>query len=146
MQDANAKRDVPVDGTDSPAMSSVRIPLPGHTVARRRSSLAGSRSRTKRTNHGKALRANGARFRTGTTALILVTSGMFVPVEEALTEVRRRTNVVVNRTEKRIPAIAAARGVFNHFRMGGEAWSGLGAKGNTSESHSTLSNAQSELS
>ena len=35
------------------------------------------------------------------------------------TEIRRRTRVVVSRTEKRIPAIAAARGVFSRARVRG---------------------------
>ena len=39
--------------------------------------------------------------------------------EMAGTEMRRRTRVVVSRTEKRIPAMAAARGVFSRARVRG---------------------------
>jgi hypothetical protein len=68
-------------------------------------------------NHKKAMPANGTRFSATTTVPALLVDHSFISGETAGTEMHSRTNLVVSKTEKRIPAMAAACGVFSPSRV-----------------------------
>ena len=61
-------------------------------------------------NHKKAMPAKGTRFSARVTVPGPVPDHSCASGENSATEIRRRIRVVVRRTEKRIPAMAVARG------------------------------------
>jgi hypothetical protein len=88
-------------------------PLPKKTVAKNWSSFSPRRSRKTPRNHRKATPANGMRFNARDTLSELVFS--HEPVSRGLTgtDCQNNQRLQMRRREKRIPAMAAARGVFS---------------------------------
>ena len=68
-------------------------------------------------NHKKAMPANGTKFSASATLFELVFSHVPASSGSARTESRNNTRPVIRRTEKRMPAMAAARGVFKRARI-----------------------------
>src|SRR5271165_3826160 len=94
-------------------------PLPRKTVAKNRSSSSPRRSRNTAINHRKAMPANGTRFSAKATSFELVLSHAPVSRGSARTKSWNTTSSAIKRTEKMMPATAAARGVFNCARIRG---------------------------
>ena len=63
-------------------------------------------------NHRKAMPANGTKFSASATVFARVRSQAPASSGLAGTENRRSTKLVISRTEKRMPAMAAARGAL----------------------------------
>src|SRR6516165_5702467 len=92
-------------------------PLPKNTVAKNRSSRLPKRSRKTPMNHRKASPANGTRFNAMATRLELVLSQSPDSSGSVGTEIRSSQKTAKSRTQNRIPAIAAAFGVFQFARV-----------------------------
>jgi hypothetical protein len=86
--------------------------LPKKTVAKKRSSRCPSRSRSTPINHRKATPANGTRFNAIVIALVSVPSQAPGSSGSAGIEVRISHRIDSRSSEKAIPAMAAAFGVF----------------------------------
>jgi hypothetical protein len=86
-------------------------------VAKKRSSYYPSRSRITPMNHRKAMPANGRRYK----AREIVFGWWIIPVgcDSGLggMEIRKSRKLVMAKREKRMPATAAARGVFISWRI-----------------------------
>src|SRR4051794_6616867 len=87
-------------------------PLPRNTVAKSRSSPSPIRSRTTPMNHKNAMAENGSRFKATRIALRRLSSASQSPVLSGSlgVTVRTRVSATARRTEKTMPATAAARG------------------------------------
>src|SRR5271165_1714234 len=68
-------------------------------------------------NHKKAIPANGTKFSARATLFELVLSHAPDSRGSARTESRNSTRPEIRRSEKRMPAMAAARGVFRRARI-----------------------------
>ena len=98
-------------------MARNKSPLPRKTVAKKRSSSSPNRSRSTLMNHKKAMPANGTRFSARAPVFELVLSHAPVSSGSERTESRNSKRPVIRSTEKRMPAMAAARGVFKRARI-----------------------------
>lgn len=93
-----------------------KSPLPRKTVEKNRSSDDPKRSRITPINHKKAIPENGIRFKARLTLAELSASQFPSACGLAGTESFIRTRLINSKTENRIPAIAAARGVVRLAR------------------------------
>jgi hypothetical protein len=91
--------------------TTVMMPLLRKMVAKNRSSCGPNRSRTTPVNHRKAIPAKGNKVSTRETVLdqdasqsVVISSGLTLAILVV------RAMMVISRTEKTMPAIAAARG------------------------------------
>src|SRR6478752_9757677 len=107
----------PATAAEAKNMARNKSPLPKKTVAKKRSSSSPSRSRKTPMNHKNAMPAKGTKFSATATVPELVFSQAPVSNGSARTESRKRKRLVIRRAENRMPAMAAARGVFNRVRM-----------------------------
>src|ERR1700730_12926459 len=89
-----------------------RRPLPRETVAKNWSSFSPRRSRNTPRNHRKAIPENGMRFKARDTLSEAVFSHEPVSLGLTGTDCQNNQRLQLSRREKRIPAMAAARGVF----------------------------------
>ncbi len=87
--------------------------LPKNTLAKKRSSSWPSRSRSTPINHMKATPANGTKFNATVIALVSVASQAPGSSGSAGMEVRSSHRINNRSSEKAIPAMAAAFGVFS---------------------------------
>src|SRR6516165_5614224 len=92
-------------------------PLPRNTVAKNWSSRLPKRSRKTPMNHKKASPANGTRFNATATRLELVLSHSPGSNGSVGTEIRSSQKTARSNTQNKIPAIAAAFGVFQFARV-----------------------------
>ena len=68
-------------------------------------------------NHKNEMPANGTRFNARATVFELVLSHIRASSGSARTENRKSVRPAISKIEKRMPATAAARGVFKSFRI-----------------------------
>src|SRR5258705_4435610 len=102
----------PATAAEANSIARKKSPLPRKTVAKKRSSIPPRRPRSTPMNHKKAIPANGTRFSARATVLDPVLSQAPASSGSARTESRNNRRTEIMRTEKRMPAMAAARGVL----------------------------------